>query len=176
MLRMVEVGDRLGLVAEPPRVVLARTRAVADHLEGDQAVQAPLPSPVHHPHPAPRDLAQQLVVAEFQPRVSRRRRLRPTCRQSRSGRIRFAPIRGRLGPRPPSLAARERGQAMELVLDGEEISELRGELGMAIEQDPAIQIRHPVLGGLVVGGEHLRGARLFATAVRRSESSVMRDD
>jgi len=69
---MVEVGDRLGLVAEPSRVVSARTGSVADYLEGDQAVQAALSSPEYDAHPAPRDHALQFIVAEVQSFVSRR--------------------------------------------------------------------------------------------------------
>jgi hypothetical protein len=44
-------------------------------------------------------------------------------------------------------------QMIDLVLHGEEVSELRGELGMAVEQDPAVRIIS-LLGGLIVGGEH----------------------
>jgi len=47
-----------------------------------------------------------------------------------------------------------RGQAMHFVLHVGMVSELGGEIGVTVQQDPPIQIITP-LGGLVVGGEDL---------------------
>ena len=64
MLGMVEVGDRLGLVAEPPHLVVAGPVPGPDHLEGDEAVEAELPGLVDDAHAAAAQDAEQLVVAE----------------------------------------------------------------------------------------------------------------
>ena len=63
-LRMVQVGRRLRLGAEPLHFTARREASGQDHLERDQAVERHLPGLVDDPHPAPRDLLQQLVVAE----------------------------------------------------------------------------------------------------------------
>ena len=47
-----------------------------DQFQGDESIQAPLMRPVHDAHPASRDLAEQLVIAENVPGLGRRRRLR----------------------------------------------------------------------------------------------------
>ena len=49
---MAEPGDGLGLDPEAGEVVGAGLAAAADHLEGDQAVQARLPGLVDDPHAA----------------------------------------------------------------------------------------------------------------------------
>jgi hypothetical protein len=69
---VVEMGDRLGLVAKASRVVVAGPGTVADHLDGHNAVQAPLPRPEHNAHAAARDHALQLIVAECDALLDRR--------------------------------------------------------------------------------------------------------
>ena len=80
---MVEMGDCLGLVAKPSRIVVAGPGSVANHLECHQTVQAALTSPKHHAHAAPRDHALQFVVAESQTRRGGRD-VETTCQKSRS--------------------------------------------------------------------------------------------
>ena len=63
-VRMVEPGDRFGLVAEPPPLDLAGELAGGDHLQGDHAVKAVLASLVNDPHAPLAENSQQLVIAE----------------------------------------------------------------------------------------------------------------
>ncbi len=51
-VRMVERGDRLGLVLEPPQIVVAGQRGRPDHLEGHGAVEADLTGLVDNAHAA----------------------------------------------------------------------------------------------------------------------------
>ena len=61
---MIEAGRRsgFGLKArdEFRRAFLARF----DKFQGDQSIQAVLPRPIHDAHPAPRDFAEQFVIAK----------------------------------------------------------------------------------------------------------------
>jgi hypothetical protein len=63
-VRVVQPGRRFRL--QPKTLHLGGRGQLRrqDHLEGDDAVQADLPRPVNHAHPAARDLFLQLVVAE----------------------------------------------------------------------------------------------------------------
>ena len=62
---MLEVGCRLGLVAKPLDVGLTGQFPRKDHLQGDNPVEAYLPSPVDDAHAATNDLFDNLVVAEI---------------------------------------------------------------------------------------------------------------
>ena len=61
---VVEQRDRLGLVLEPPQLVVAGQHAGPDHLEGDGPVEADLAGPVDDAHAAAAELGLDLVVAE----------------------------------------------------------------------------------------------------------------
>ena len=61
---VVEQRHRLGLVLEPPQLVVAGQDAGADHLEGDGAVEADLAGAVDDAHAAAAELGVDLVVAE----------------------------------------------------------------------------------------------------------------
>ncbi len=61
---MVELGGRLGLLAEPPELLVRCQGAGQDHLQRDRAPQALLPRQVHHTHTAAGDLLDHLVIAE----------------------------------------------------------------------------------------------------------------
>ena len=63
-VRVLEPGDGLRLNAEPGPVCRAGVAAGEDHLQGNGAVEAPLPGAVHDAHAAPADLLQQFIVAE----------------------------------------------------------------------------------------------------------------
>ena len=63
-VRVVEVGRRLGLQEESLLLRLRGERAGLDHLQGDEAVEAPLVGLVDDAHPAPRDLLEKFEVAE----------------------------------------------------------------------------------------------------------------
>ena len=66
------VRDRLGLVLEPPQLVLRGQRGRPDHLERDRPVEADLAGLVDDPHAAAAQLADQLVVAEVADASARR--------------------------------------------------------------------------------------------------------
>ena len=59
---MAEPGDGLGLDAEPGEVIGPGLAAAEDHLQGDQAVQAPLAGLVDDAHPPLAQLLQDLVA------------------------------------------------------------------------------------------------------------------
>ena len=61
---VVEQRDRLGLVLEPPQLVVAGQDAGPDHLQGDGPVEADLAGPVDDAHAAAAELGLDLVVAE----------------------------------------------------------------------------------------------------------------
>ena len=61
---MLEAGGRDGFGAKALDELRAGLRPEQQHLERDNPVQALLPGLIDDPHPAPRDLLQQLVVAE----------------------------------------------------------------------------------------------------------------
>ena len=62
-----EPGDGLGLDAEPGEVVGPRLLPAADHLQGDQAVQAGLAGLVDDPHAPFAELLQDLVAGDRGP-------------------------------------------------------------------------------------------------------------
>ena len=62
---MVEIGGCLGLDVEPLDVRVVGELSGEDHLQGDRAIERHLPGLEHDPHAAPRDLADDLVVAEI---------------------------------------------------------------------------------------------------------------
>src|SRR5262249_48074500 len=64
-LGVVEVGHRLGLVAESPDLLGAGPGPRPDHLDGDQAVEAELAGLVDDPHAAVAEDPDQLEVAEL---------------------------------------------------------------------------------------------------------------
>src|SRR5262249_33612619 len=64
-LRVVQVGDRLRLILEPPYLLLTGPQPRADHLQSDGSIEAHLSRLVDHPHPASTEDARQLVVAEM---------------------------------------------------------------------------------------------------------------
>ena len=57
-------GHRLGLGPESPQLGEAGQAGIADHLQGDDAVEVDLPGPIDDPHPAPGELADHLVIAQ----------------------------------------------------------------------------------------------------------------
>ena len=63
-VRMVELRDRLGLVAEPAQVLLAREPSRADHLERHDAIEAALACLEDDSHSPLTEGSEQLVVAE----------------------------------------------------------------------------------------------------------------
>jgi hypothetical protein len=105
-VRVVERGDRLSLVLEPPQLVLAGELGGADHLEGDGAVETDLPRLVHQAHAAAAELARQLVVAEVANAgaLGQRPRIRPI---DGGGAVRVVGVG--LGGLGPSGLPRERG-------------------------------------------------------------------
>ena len=153
-VRMVKVGYGLGFLAEPPRVVTCCTRAVPDHLECDQAVQAPLSCPVDDTHPATRNLAQQLVIAQVTIALWTRWKSAHLGDHRRQG-IRFKSVRSLRAIGGVQLRRAERlGEAMELVLDGKEFRQVCGQVGMAIDQRMTIHM-FATFSRFVVGGEHV---------------------
>ena len=63
--RVVQKGDGLGLVLEPPELVVAGQQPGLDHLEGHGAVEADLPSLVDDAHAAAAQFAADFIVAEI---------------------------------------------------------------------------------------------------------------
>ena len=61
---VVEQRHRLGLVLEPPQLVVAGQDAGPDHLQGDGPVEADLAGAVDDAHAAAAELGLDLVVAE----------------------------------------------------------------------------------------------------------------
>src|SRR5262249_60165341 len=79
---MLEAGDRLALDAESFELVLAGMLAGDHHLEGDDPVEPGLPRLVNHAHPAPAELAQDLISID-QRRAGRAACLLPLPRRLR---------------------------------------------------------------------------------------------
>ena len=63
-VRMFQVSGGFSFQAETFDFGFARQPARLDHLQRDDAVEARQPRFVNYPHPAPRDLGEQFVVAE----------------------------------------------------------------------------------------------------------------
>src|SRR6266478_4926608 len=63
-VRVLQLGDRLGLSLEASQVPGAGVGAGQDHLEGDEALEAALPGLVDNAHSAAPQLRQQFVVSE----------------------------------------------------------------------------------------------------------------
>ncbi len=140
-MRVIELGDRLGLVTEPPVIVGGRVYPVSQDLERHQAIEAPLPGPVDDPHPASRQLIHEHVIADDPAARSRERvEARAACRE--------IPLVRRVA-RPDG-----RGQLVQALLDFEELRELDGQVGMLLVQATAGQLV-VLLDRLEVGGEHL---------------------
>ncbi len=72
-VRMVEVGGGLGFGMKTLHIGRRSQLARQDHLQGHDAVQADLPSFVHHAHAATGDFLQQFVIAEIAHRGPSRR-------------------------------------------------------------------------------------------------------
>jgi hypothetical protein len=87
-VRVVELGDRLGLVPEPAQFCRAGQRTGLDQLEGHQAIELVLAGPVDDAHAASSDLLEQLVLAEESGRPAHRPRRRAArrCRWDAVGR------------------------------------------------------------------------------------------
>ncbi len=133
---MVEVGGGLGLAAEPAEVLLRGEPAVGDHLQSEDAVEAHLPGREDDAHPAPAELAHQLIIAE----------IRDTAPLGRGDR------RGEPHHVGPFGCLQRVGQA----IDGVEVGEEGRELGrvLRMEVDPASAIgRASAFGRFEVGGE-----------------------
>ena len=63
-VRMIEIGDRLGLEVKPADIVAVSERSASKHLEGHRAIEAPLHLAINDAHPPIGRLANQLVVAK----------------------------------------------------------------------------------------------------------------
>jgi hypothetical protein len=61
---VMELGDRSGLGVEPFHLLTVGQLSRQDHFHCYNSIQASLPGLVHHPHPAMRDLFQQLVITQ----------------------------------------------------------------------------------------------------------------
>jgi hypothetical protein len=61
---MVECRNRLGLVLESADLVVARELGIADHLQGDESIQADLARLVDDAHPPLAEDGDRLVVAD----------------------------------------------------------------------------------------------------------------
>ena len=70
---MMQAGSRLGLGPKAGQVGSRRQRTPQDHLECDNPPQADLPRAEHHPHAAPTDLVEDLVIANALVRLKGRR-------------------------------------------------------------------------------------------------------
>ena len=145
-VRVVEAGRRLGLEEEPPPLGLRGERAGLDDLQRDDAVEAPLAGLVDDAHAAPRDLLQQLEVAEVQAEGGRsgRRRPRPGRGPGRRPRrlggggigsglgARLVPLpRGAEGRRDRRLLSREPG---EVILERRALAPTPAQLHLEREQ------------------------------------------
>jgi hypothetical protein len=136
---VVEVARGRRLDVEALQGVGRPRQAAQDHLEGDLAVDAHLPGPVDDAHAAARDLAEQLVIAEAL----------------------------RRGPRAPGRAAR-RGQRRQLVAVGEEVVQLRRQVGvpgdelLAVGRPPGLLGLEVVRQGVVQPALPCRGGRFVA--------------
>jgi len=126
---VVEVGGGLGLGAEALQVGRGRPRAGQQHLEGDDATQAFLPRLVDDAHAAARDLVEHLVIAEV-------------AELARPGR---------------QQVAQRGGEAVEVVLVGEEGGQVVGQLGVFVEQF------FPAGGGSVLERTQVAGQHLVQT-------------
>ena len=174
-VRVVEPRHGLGLVLEPPEIVLGGQQAGLEHLQGDGSVEADLARLVDDPHAAPAEHAAQLVVAE---------RAHPILQRAGSGlgvAIGSAGVVGlRVGRRPvgatiaviparltghgrcgPGMGSGHRGSSPErsgqpphLVVLAEERREFAGELGVLLPQRGAIERLSPILGD-EKGGDQL---------------------
>src|SRR5262249_52101664 len=74
---MVQRGDGLGLAVEPLDVARAGARAVLDHLQGDEPVEAGLPGVEDEAHGPRAQLFDQLEVPEAGARPRRRQTVEP---------------------------------------------------------------------------------------------------
>ena len=63
-VRVVELGDRLGLVPEAAEIVRAGQRTGPDQLEGHQAIELVLTRPIDDPHAAPGDFLEELILTQ----------------------------------------------------------------------------------------------------------------
>ena len=113
---VLEPRDGLGLGAEAGRLGHAGVAPRQDHLERHLAIEADMPRPVDHAHPAAAELPQDLIAGQLRARARRRRIAvprRPTRRviPRRSDRA-GAPTPGPDAPRGGRRAARRgRGTA-----------------------------------------------------------------
>ena len=105
---MVETGDGLGLGLKALGLLRRRQGTGLQHLQGDDALQAFLAGAVDDAHAPPSDLVEQLVIAEHGAGGQRRRGRRDGSQRS--------------------------GQALDVVLIGEESGQLARQLGMTVQQ------------------------------------------
>jgi hypothetical protein len=69
---MFQRSGRFGLSVKPFDILRCRDSPRQDHLEGDDPVQVPLSRTIDDPHPAARDLAEQLVLTKVPDEPARR--------------------------------------------------------------------------------------------------------
>ena len=119
---MTQSGHRIRFNAEAGQLLQVGMAAVQAHLQGDQAVQRPLPCLVNHPHAAPAYLTDDLVAGWVRTGCSRSpmpdagwqlqmqdEQFVPQCRPRGAGTSsRYASIRG---SSPARKAASKRSQA-----------------------------------------------------------------
>ncbi len=155
---MVQLGGGLGLDAEAAQGRARGGLPGQDHLEGHLAVEAHLPGPVDDAHAAAGDLAEQFVVAKALPSrgggdrpVQHHRCLGARVLEKGSG------DGGRATERP--------GQVNQAGAVGEELVQLRGQVGMTGQQRRPVRNLAGFLG-LQVLGQDLVQTTLFL----RSES------
>ncbi len=101
----------------------------ADHLDGDNSIQAPLLCPVDHSHPAAGDFVQELVITDQAVVVGHE-----TEGHVLVGRRKQARKLGQLKAAFP----KGRGQVVELTIRGEELGQIAGEVGVIGEQRLAV--------------------------------------
>jgi len=80
-VRVIQAGDRLRLAPETEMVGERSQPVGADHLQGNQPPQAPLPSLVNNTHASLADPFQQIVIADALARSVRDRRVRRSSRR-----------------------------------------------------------------------------------------------
>ena len=91
---VLEPRDGLGLGAEAGRLGRPGVAARQDHLERDLAIEADVPRPVDHAHPAAAELLQDLVAGQDRARTGRDRVAlpgRPPDGRTRVGQVEQAP-------------------------------------------------------------------------------------
>ena len=127
-VRMVQAGRGLGFGSEALQIRRTSQAAGPDHFHGHQAMEALLLGLVDHAHAALANLLEQVVIAKGAPLGWRRGSGGTAIGGCRKRRVpgKRSGLENRLGD-----PAQRGGQLIELVLTGEEFSQLGGKLGMA---------------------------------------------